>query len=62
MPLSKLEATVIWEMRGQGMVCGEKPARYHVRHTLQCVTMAETRMGQMPYTEFMTLPTAQDCC
>ena len=40
----------------QGMVCGEKPARYHVRHTLQCVTMAETHMGQMPYTEFMTLP------
>src|SRR5690606_13220192 len=39
-----------------GMVCGPEPIRYHVRRTLQCVTVSETRMGRPRYTEFMTLP------
>ena len=30
--------------------------RYHVRHTLQRVTVSETRMGHTRYTEFRTLP------
>ncbi|WP_211642981.1 hypothetical protein, partial [Loktanella sp. SALINAS62] len=29
---------------------------YHVRRSLQCVTVSETRMRQTRYTEFMTLP------
>ena len=40
------------------MVCSPQSIRYHVRGTLQCVTVAKPRMGQMPYTEFMTLPAA----
>jgi hypothetical protein len=42
-----------------GMVCRPQPVRYHVRGSLQCVTISETRMGRARYTEFMTLPT--DC-
>ena len=38
------------------MVCRSKPVRYHVRRTLQCVTISETRMGQRRYTKFRTLP------
>ncbi|WP_354540790.1 hypothetical protein, partial [Roseovarius sp. MBR-6] len=32
--------------------------RYHVRRTLQRVTVTETRMARTSYTEFMTLPKA----
>src|SRR6056297_2344367 len=38
------------------MVCRPKPIRYHVRRTLQRVTVFETRMDRARYTEFMTLP------
>ena len=38
------------------MVCRPQSIRYHVRRTLQCVTVSETRMGRTRYTEFMTLP------
>ena len=40
------------------MVCSTQSIRYNVRGTLQCVTVAKPCMGQMPYTEFMTLPDA----
>src|SRR6056297_1623968 len=46
------------------MVCRPKPIRYHVRRTLQRVTVSETRMDRARYTEFMTLPpceTGGDC-
>ena len=38
------------------MVCCTQPVRYHVRRALQCVTVSETRMGQLRYTKFRTLP------
>lgn len=38
------------------MVCSQKPVRYYVRGALQRVTVSETRMGHVRYTEFMTLP------
>ena len=44
-----------------GMVCRPQSIRYHVRRTLQCVTVSETRMGRARYTEFMTLPQGPDC-
>ncbi|MET4128653.1 hypothetical protein ACSSV6_001699 [Roseovarius sp. MBR-38] len=40
------------------MVCRPQSIRYHVRRTLQRVTVTETRMARTSYTEFMTLPEA----